>query len=124
MQYSKKLQLKSERKKKKQKDLGRISTPVYNKVINRDKHKCVVCGSKTNLECHHITSRGKMGEGTPENLCMLCHNCHFNKLHGQGDFYTKIRVFEYMISIGYTEYKNELEKLVIRMQALGIRRKS
>jgi len=41
---------------------------------------CEHCGSRFNLQVHHIKSRGAMGGDTPYNLILLCYVCH-NKVH-------------------------------------------
>jgi 5-methylcytosine-specific restriction endonuclease McrA len=124
MQYTKTSQLKSKRRKKKQKDLGKITDAVYKKVFNRDKRRCVVCGGTRGLECHHIVPRSRGGIGEPSNLCMLCKDCHYNKLHGQGDYDTKSQVFRYMIKLGYSKYSNDLEILTKKHNQLSTGRNS
>jgi hypothetical protein len=122
MGYTKQNQLKSKRKQKKQKDLGRITNTVYKKVFNRDKGKCAVCGSTNGLECHHIIPRSRGGIGEPSNLCMLCKSCHYVKLHGQGDYITKCDVFTYMIGIGHNKYSEDLRTLKKKHKSLSIGR--
>lgn len=41
---------------------------------------CEYCGSRFNLQVHHIKSRGSGGHDVPENLILLCYVCH-NKVH-------------------------------------------
>jgi hypothetical protein len=46
-------------------------------VIERDRYRCVVCGSKKRLTVHHLTYKNHFKEH--ENLCYLttvCHDCH------------------------------------------------
>lgn len=55
-----------------------ISMRVYKEVVKRDNHHCVVCGKIRRLHCHHVIHRSEMGKGVPENLVMLCEECHYN----------------------------------------------
>jgi len=36
---------------------------------------CVICGSR-NVELHHVRFRSQGGSDVPENLVMLCSDCH------------------------------------------------
>lgn len=49
-----------------------------NAVFNRDKHKCVFCNKKDNLDAHHITDRNEMPNGgyVLENGISLCEEHH------------------------------------------------
>ena len=58
---------------------GKISQSVKRIVRKRDQGKCQwrsedggICGSTHRVQFHHIQDRGKGGEGTPENIIMLC----------------------------------------------------
>lgn len=64
----------------------KITTNTYNIVFERDKgcvlclalgiHKNLLKGGINVLECHHYTSRGKLGLGIEQNLVMLCKYHH------------------------------------------------
>jgi HNH endonuclease/Helix-turn-helix domain of resolvase len=41
---------------------------------------CVACGSKDDLQHHHLVTRAEGGDNSPTNLITLCHSCHL-KLH-------------------------------------------
>ncbi|ACX51981.1 HNH endonuclease [Ammonifex degensii KC4] len=41
---------------------------------------CVLCGSRKDLQVHHLVPRSKGGTDTPANLVVLCRECH-RKLH-------------------------------------------
>ena len=45
---------------------------------------CEVCGRSTveGEGAHHIVSQGSGGPDIPENLIMLCWQCHIGKAHG------------------------------------------
>lgn len=50
------------------------------KVLKRDGHKCVSCGSDNDLEVHHIVPVAQGGSNELSNLITLCLTCH-NKAH-------------------------------------------
>ena len=50
-----------------------------NAVLQRDKYKCKKCGSKKNLQVHHLTYEHFKHEPL-EDLVTLCRNCH-SKIH-------------------------------------------
>ena len=49
-------------------------------VFIRDKYRCVKCGSRENLEIHHIIPHAKGGSSRLENLQLLCRDC--NRMKG------------------------------------------
>ncbi|MFB6186802.1 MAG: HNH endonuclease, partial [Halobacteriaceae archaeon] len=49
---------------------------------------CVRCGTSDRIELHHIIP----GESKPENLAVLCRDCH--EVAHQGDFYTADLAYE------------------------------
>lgn len=51
--------------------------------MERDEGKCIICGSHRNLQIAHFISRGRLGLGIPQNLGVLCQNCHFQYDNGQ-----------------------------------------
>ena len=46
------------------------------KVLKRDGWKCQNCGSKEQLDVHHIIPRSRGGEDDERNLVTLCRTCH------------------------------------------------
>lgn len=42
----------------------------------RDLFTCQVCGSKKNVEGHHIVDHQFLGAATADNIISLCHSCH------------------------------------------------
>lgn len=49
------------------------------KVLERDNHKCVQCGSTFKINVHHKKHRGKGGDNSLKNLETLCYYCHMDK---------------------------------------------
>jgi 5-methylcytosine-specific restriction endonuclease McrA len=45
-------------------------------VLRRDGWRCQACGSRTNLQVHHIQLRSQSGNDDAVNLTTLCVNCH------------------------------------------------
>lgn len=116
---SKQQQLKKHSKKKTRKQEGKIPPEIYQLVLARDGGRCGVCG-RPYQECHHIKNRGTGGRGDdPANLIMLCKDCHYNKIHGRGDYETIRKMYLYMISLDYS-YKTELELLDYRHERLKL----
>lgn len=52
-------------------------------VMERDGHKCRMCGRSEGLaDVHHIIKRSQGGDDSADNLMTLCRSCH-NKEHGR-----------------------------------------
>lgn len=67
-----------------------ISMNVKEKVWERDKHICVVCGNNYNVMPNaHYISRTKGGLGIEQNVVTLCTELTKNKCHRKYDFGTK-----------------------------------
>lgn len=60
-----------------------ISPKVRKEVMERDGHKCIICGSVSNLQVAHFVSRSRLGLGIPQNLTILCDCCHFEFDNGK-----------------------------------------
>jgi len=63
---------------KNQPEVGRKKDRDFKKsIIARDK-KCILCGNKTRLECHHIVPwvESEIGRFYPKNCITLCKPCH------------------------------------------------
>lgn len=52
-----------------------VSPQVRQTVVKRDKW-CIRCGKVYRLEVAHYVSRGSGGLGIPQNLVLLCQECH------------------------------------------------
>lgn len=53
-----------------------LSASIKRRVKQRDKHRCVKCGSKVMLEVDHIIADAKGGSNDMSNLQTLCKDCH------------------------------------------------
>lgn len=60
-----------------------ISPKVRREVMERDGHKCIICGSTNNLQVAHYVSRARLGLGIPQNLAVMCGVCHFEMDNGK-----------------------------------------
>ncbi len=49
---------------------------IYGRVLLRDDYTCQLCGTRCNLEIHHVRFRSSGGKDSQENLITLCHGCH------------------------------------------------
>ena len=63
-----------------------ISRSVRAEVYERDSWDgaicCVTCGKVFGLELHHFIPRSLSGLGVPENLIVICQDCHQKADHG------------------------------------------
>ena len=75
--YRKLVHLKTEAK-----PANRTYIPAYTRklVFICDKYRCVKCGSKKNLELHHIIPHVIISSNGPKNLQLLCRDC--NRMKG------------------------------------------
>jgi len=46
------------------------------------KGMCTGCGERRYLQRHHILPRAARGSDDPENIQMLCYDCHYDKHNG------------------------------------------
>lgn len=55
-----------------------VTEETYNKVMQRDKYKCRLCGTTFNLQEHHIVYKSEDRKliNEPINLIVLCARCH------------------------------------------------
>jgi len=49
---------------------------LYRQVLQRDSWRCQQCGSRTDLQVHHIQLRSQSGDDAEGNLITLCSDCH------------------------------------------------
>lgn len=60
--------------------MPKVSPDVRKLVRERDGFKCRVCGvpetKKNKLQLHHIKYRSRGGSNHPDNLMLVCQECH------------------------------------------------
>src|SRR5688500_11592909 len=49
------------------------------------RHRCTICSEKC-FELHHIVEQAEGGSDDPDNLIVLCPNCHQHRYHRSGEF--------------------------------------
>ena len=57
---------------------------IKKEILIRDNYTCTKCGSKNNLQIHHIIYHSNGGKDTMENLITLCKQCHAEKHKNDG----------------------------------------
>ena len=57
------------------------------RVLRRDGWRCQDCGATTNLQVHHIQTRGRLGHDCAENLITLCAGCHKRQHKGNSNHF-------------------------------------
>ena len=53
-----------------------ISKKVKMTIWERDRHRCILCGSPSAMPNAHYISRAKGGLGIEQNIVTLCFDCH------------------------------------------------
>lgn len=54
---------------------------IRERILYRDNFRCRLCGARERLHCHHIRGSHRFQEEDyPEDLMILCENCH-TKIH-------------------------------------------
>ncbi len=56
-----------------------IAPSLRRQVFERDKYRCVHCGSWEDLACDHVLAKSKGGPTTIDNLQTLCRSCNSSK---------------------------------------------
>lgn len=60
-----------------------ISDEKRNAVLDMYNNNCVLCKRSSNLQIHHIEPVSAGGTSEKENLCVVCHDCHYNIIHSE-----------------------------------------
>ena len=66
-----------------------VSGSQRNRVLARDGHACVICGSSSDLEVDHRRALSNGGDNSLSNLATLCHDCHAVKTKMDGSLRRK-----------------------------------
>ena len=56
-----------------------ISAFLCRNVMERDKYRCVTCGTHLDLTCDHVLAESRGGETTLDNLQTMCRHCNSKK---------------------------------------------
>ena len=56
---------------------GRYRT-LHRAILKRDNWRCQSCGTRKNLQVHHLQYRSRLGDDSEQNLITLCNSCHRN----------------------------------------------
>jgi 5-methylcytosine-specific restriction endonuclease McrA len=62
-----------------------IPKAVRDVLLVEARHRCTVCSEKC-FEIHHIMEVSEGGTDEPDNLIVLCPNCHQHRYHRSGEF--------------------------------------
>ena len=52
------------------------AAPLRLKILERDNWRCQFCGTRSNLQVHHIIYRSHGGPDDEDNLITVCVTCH------------------------------------------------
>lgn len=64
---------------------GEDWTQVREEALQRDEHRCKLCGSTDRVEVHHIVKHHPGGENKLDNLVTLCASCHRKARNSQSE---------------------------------------
>ena len=83
-----------------------IPKSVKDKVWERDRHSCIVCGSSQAMPNAHYIPRSKSGLGIPENIVTLCQHCHheFDNTTRRKELREYIKAY---LDIHYPDFEDE-----------------
>lgn len=91
-----------------------VAKAVRDRLLAEAGHRCTICAEKC-FEIHHIVERSEDGADDPENLIVLCPNCHQHRYHRSGEFTSdQLRLYKAKL----TE-RNEIERrLLLNLEAI------
>lgn len=82
-------------------------------VDERDNNHCILCGSYTGLQHHHVRFRSNYGSDIEENLVLLCYRCHDIYAHGKNEKSYRAMFEEYLHLERCEEWrKSHMEELL------------
>jgi len=88
---------------------------IRNRIYKRDNNKCVICDSKLNLNCHHISYENIYNEKDEDliTLCNICHNNEHNKINAM-----ELSVNDYYKLINNYYWNNLKKQIKIEREAM------
>jgi hypothetical protein len=91
-----------------------IPNTVRNQLLIEARHRCTICTEKC-FEIHHIIEQSEGGTDDPENLIVLCPNCHQHRYHRSKEF-TKDQLRIYKAKL---KEQNEIEhRLLLNLEEM------
>jgi len=85
-----------------------ISKAVRDQLLVEARHRCTICAEKC-FEIHHIIEQAEGGNDDPENLIVLCPNCHQHRYHRSKEF-TRDQLYLYKSRL---KEQNEIERRLL-----------
>ena len=65
--------------------IAKFSQETKEEILNRDKHRCILCESISILQVHHVLfwteTLYNEDRNTEKNWVTVCANCHWEKVH-------------------------------------------
>jgi hypothetical protein len=62
-----------------------ISKAIRDQLLVEAQHRCTICSERC-FEIHHIVEQSEGGNDQPDNLIVMCPNCHQHRYHRCGEF--------------------------------------
>lgn len=85
-----------------------ISKAVRDQLLVEARHRCTICAERC-FEIHHIIEQAEGGNDAPENLIVLCPNCHQHRYHRSKEF-TRDQLYLYKSRL---KEQNEIERRLL-----------
>jgi hypothetical protein len=93
-----------------------ISKDIRDQLLVEARHRCTICAERC-FEIHHIIEQAKGGSDAPDNLIVLCPNCHQHRYHRTKEF-SKDQLYLYKAKL---KEQNEIEKrLLLNLEEIRI----
>lgn len=83
-------------------------------VDERDRHRCVICGSPY-IQHHHVIFRSAGGSDTPENLVCLCSGCHSVYAHGKKSKSWQKILLDYLQDTKFDEFYSKNFRYIVKL---------
>lgn len=72
--------------------MARVHHRHRDRILQRDKYRCLLCGSNERLDVHHAKPQNQGGTSDDSNLITLCEGCHLLAPHIEADWPEVIRL--------------------------------
>ena len=94
-------------------------TPLDHPEVRRRDGHCRCCGGRSGLHVHHIVFRSQGGSDEPDNLILLCSECHANKAHGAESWWYRQLFLGYLQVLATERRKLSISEVAARLTVLG-----